>query len=203
MMKPFSESCEQNKNVILETIKPILSSCKNVLEIGSGTGQHAVYFAQQMPHLQWYTSDRVDALKGIQMWLDEYQSEGELSNVHSPITLDVTQSQWPDLCVDAIFSANTLHIMGWQEVKMFFERATQVLDANGLMLVYGPFNYQGQYTSDSNRQFDGWLKARDPHSGIKDFSELNDLAIQNGLKILVDYEMPANNRILLWQKKAA
>ena len=202
-MKPFSESCEQNKNVILETIKPILSSCQSVLEIGSGTGQHAVYFAQQMPHLQWYTSDRVDALKGIQMWLDEYQSEGELSNVHSPITLDVTQSQWPDLCVDAIFSANTLHIMGWQEVKMFFERATQVLDANGLMLVYGPFNYQGQYTSDSNRQFDGWLKARDPHSGIKDFSELNDLAIQNGLKILVDYEMPANNRILLWQKKAA
>lgn len=202
-MKPFSESCEQNKSVILETIKPILSSCQSVLEIGSGTGQHAVYFAQQMPHLQWHTSDRVDALKGIQMWLDEYQSEGGLPNVHPPITLDVTQSQWPDLNVDAIFSANTLHIMGWQEVKMFFEQATQVLNANGLMLVYGPFNYQGQYTSDSNRQFDGWLKARDPHSGIKDFSELNDLAIQNGLKILVDYEMPANNRILLWQKEAA
>ena len=198
--QPFAESCEQNKNVILETIKPVLSSCKSVLEIGSGTGQHALYFGQQMPHLQWYTSDRSEAMKGIQMWLDEFQLEGELNNVHSPVTLDVTQNQWPKLNVDAVFTANTLHIMSWQEVQKFYERAPEILNDNGLLLVYGPFNYQGQYTSDSNRQFDGWLKNRDPESGIKDFSELNDLAEKNGLKILVDYEMPANNRILLWQK---
>lgn len=200
-MKPFSESCEQNKNIILETIKPVLSSCNSVLEIGSGTGQHAVYFAQQMPHLQWYTSDRAEALNGIQMWLDEFQSGGDLKNVHPPVTLDVTQSQWPDLNVDVVFSANTLHIMSWHEVKIFYERVSEVLNHNGLMLVYGPFNYHGQYTSDSNRQFDVWLKNRDSESGIKDFSELNNLAENNGLKILVDYEMPANNRILLWQKE--
>ncbi|MCU7939008.1 MAG: DUF938 domain-containing protein [gamma proteobacterium symbiont of Bathyaustriella thionipta] len=201
-MKPFSESCEQNKNVILEIIKPILSSCKNVLEIVSGTGQHAVYFAQQMPHLQWYTSDRIEALNGIQMWLDEFQSEGNLKNVHPPVSLDVVQSQWPELSVDAIFTANTLHIMSRYEVQVFFERVPQVLNDGGLLIVYGPFNYQGQYTSDSNRQFDGWLKSRNPQSCIKDFSELNDWAEKSGFKILVDYEMPANNRILLWQKEA-
>ena len=202
-MKPFSESCEQNKDVILDTIKPILLPCKSVLEIGSGTGQHAVFFVQQMPHLQWYTSDQLEALNGIQLWLDEFQSEGGLSNVHSPVSLDVTQSQWPDINVDAVFTANTLHIMSWYEVQMFYERVPEILNADGLMLAYGPFNYQGQYTSDSNQRFDGWLKARDPDSGIKDFSELNDLALKNGLNILADYEMPANNRILLWQKQAS
>ncbi len=202
-MKPFSESCEQNKAVILKTIKPVLSSSNSVLEIGSGTGQHAVYFAQHLPHLQWYTSDRSAALNGIQMWLDEFQSEGGLNNVHSPVSLDVTQSQWPDINVDAVFTANTLHIMSWYEVQMFYERVPEILNADGLMLAYGPFNYQGQYTSDSNQRFDGWLKARDPDSGIKDFSELNDLALKNGLNILADYEMPANNRILLWQKQAS
>ncbi len=202
-MKPFSESCEQNKAVILKTIKPVLSSCNSVLEIGSGTGQHAVYFAQHLPHLQWYTSDRSAALNGIQMWLDEFQSEGGLNNVHSPVSLDVTQSQWPDINVDAVFTANTLHIMSWYEVQMFYERVPEILNADGLMLAYGPFNYQGQYTSDSNQRFDGWLKARDPDSGIKDFSELNDLALKNGLNILADYEMPANNRILLWQKESS
>ena len=202
-MKPFSESCEQNKAVILKTIKPVLSSCNSVLEIGSGTGQHAVYFAQHLSHLQWYTSDRLEALNGIQMWLDEFQSEGGLNNVHSPVSLDVTQSQWPEINVDAVFTANTLHIMSWYEVQMFYERVPEILNADGLMLAYGPFNYQGQYTSDSNQRFDGWLKARDPDSGIKDFSELNDLALKNGLNILADYEMPANNRILLWQKQAS
>lgn len=200
-MKPFSTSCEQNKDVILETIKPLLQNRQCVLEIGSGTGQHAVHFAQQMPHLQWHTSDRQEALNGIQMWLDEFQLKTGLNNIHAPVRLDVAQSDWPDLNVDAVFSANTLHIMSQNEVQMFFDRVTQVLNDDGLLIIYGPFNYQGQYTSDSNRQFDIWLKSRNPDSCIKDFSELNDLAEKNGLKILVDYEMPANNRILLWQKK--
>lgn len=200
-MKPFSESCEQNKAAILDIIKPILSTSSSVLEIGSGTGQHALYFARQMSHLQWYTSDRHDALNGIQMWLDEFQSEGGLQNVHSPVSLDVTQSQWPELSVDAVFTANTLHIMSWPEVMSFFQRVPEVMNADGFIIAYGPFNYHGQYTSDSNRQFDSWLKSRNPESGIKDFSQLNELALNNGLKILADYEMPANNRILLWCKE--
>ncbi len=199
-MKPFSESCEQNKDVILKVIKPILTSRHSLLEIGSGTGQHAIYFAQAMPHLKWHTSDRVEALSGIQMWLDEFCSDGKLQNIRSPIVLDVSQTNWPELKVDAIFTANTLHIMHWNDVQKLFEQAPKLLVSDGVILIYGPFNYQGQYTSDSNESFDGWLKARDSKSGIRDFSDLEVLAAKNGLKFLADYEMPANNRILCWQK---
>ncbi len=207
-MKPFSESCEQNKDVILEVIKPLLTSCAHLLEIGSGTGQHALYFAKAMPHIQWHTSDRKEALSGIQMWLDDSgssdsgSSDSGISNVHSPFALDVMQSNWPELQVDAIFMANTLHIMHWDEVQTLFKRAPLLLQDNGIMLVYGPFNYHGQYTSESNRQFDGWLKSRDPKSAIRDFTQVNELANQSGLQFQADYEMPANNRILFWQKKA-
>ena len=200
-MKPFSESCEQNKEVILKVIRPLLSSRQSLLEIGSGTGQHAIYFAQAMPHLQWYTSDRSEALNGIQMWLDEFCIDGKLANIHSPVLLDVTQKNWPELEIDAIFTANTLHIMHWNEVQKFFQQAAALLDSGGIMLIYGPFNYQGQYTSESNEHFDGWLKDRDPQSGIRDFSALDELAVNNGLKLLDDYQMPANNRILCWQKE--
>ena len=200
-MKPFAESCEQNKEVILNVIKPLLDNSHSLLEIGSGTGQHAVHFAQAMPHLTWYPSDRVESLPGIEMWLDDYRSRGvSLDNVESPFELDVMQTQWPELEVDAIFSANTLHIMNWNEVEMFFQKVPLVLKSGGMILIYGPFNYHGNYTSDSNRQFDGWLKSRDPESGIRDFDDLNELASQNGLQIMADFEMPANNRILCWHK---
>ncbi|MCW8931971.1 MAG: class I SAM-dependent methyltransferase [Gammaproteobacteria bacterium] len=201
IIKPFSESCEQNKEVILNTIQPLLSSRHNVLEIGSGTGQHAIYFSQAMPHLQWHTSDRYEALSGIQMWLDEFCSDDRLSNVHPPIVLDVAQSNWPALNVDAIFTANTLHIMNWNEVQIFFKHAPKLLNHDGILLIYGPFNYDGKYTSKSNEHFDSWLKSRDSESGIRDFSELEKLATEGGLTFLDDYEMPENNRILCWKKK--
>ncbi len=201
-MKPFSESCEQNKDVILKIIKPLLSSSQSLFEIGSGTGQHAIYFPQAMPHLQWYTSDRYEAVKGIQLWIDEYCIDGQLKNIHSPVILDVMQENWPELKVDAVYTANSLHIMHWHEVQSFFDQAPTLLNSGGIMLVYGPFNYSGQYTSDSNRRFDGWLKDREPNSGIRDFSAVDELAKNNGLHLLDDYEMPANNRILCWQKDA-
>jgi len=197
-MKPFSESCEQNKQLILETIKPLLQNYRNVLEIGSGTGQHAVYFAQHMPHLQWQTSDRQENIKGIQLWLEE----AHLSNVSSPLVLDVIQADWPELSVDAVFMANTLHIMSWHDVQAFFSQISKVLEKNASLIIYGPFNYHGQYTSESNQKFDQWLKSRDPNSGIKDFSEVNQLAEENQLKLAADYEMPANNRILYWKTQA-
>jgi hypothetical protein len=195
-MKPFAESCEQNKEVILEVIQPLLASSQTVFEIGSGTGQHAVFFSQMMPHLQWQPSDKAELLPGIQLWLDD----AGLTNVRSPIALDVNQPVWPELQADAVFMANTLHIMSAREVGCLFEKLPEVLTNKAVLLVYGPFNYQGQYTSDSNRQFDAWLKARDPDSGIKNFETLNELANQNGLQIMADFEMPANNRILYWQK---
>lgn len=174
----------------------MLMNCAHLLEIGTGTGQHAVYFSKLLPHLQWHTSDRKEALRGIQMWLDE----SGLSNVRAPLALDVMQSDWPDLEVDAIFMANTLHIMSWEEVLALYKHAPLLLKKNGIFLVYGPFNYNGHYTSDSNRQFDAWLKSRNPESAIRDFEAVNDLARENGLQLRGDYEMPANNRILFWQK---
>ena len=199
-MKPFAQSCEQNKDVILNVIQPLLASSQNLLEIGSGTGQHAIHFAQAMPHLQWHTSERFEFLSGIQMWMDEYCQDGQLQNIQSPISLDVAQENWPELNVDAIYTANTLHIMHWNEVQLFFQQAPTLLKRDGIMLIYGPFNYNGNYTSLSNEHFDDWLKSRDQQSGIRDFSDVDTLAQENDLKLLTDYEMPENNRILCWKK---
>ncbi len=201
-MKPFSESCEQNKDVILNIIKPVLAASTRLLEIGSGTGQHAVYFGHAMPYLQWHTSDRSESLSGIQMWLDAAADNMNVANVHSPFVLDVMQTHWPEVEFDAVFTANTLHIMSLPEVEVLFKKIPLLLQKEGVFLVYGPFNTNGQYTSESNRQFDGWLKSRDPDSGIKDFTVIDELAQKSGLKLQADYEMPANNRILFWRKTA-
>jgi len=192
--KPYAESCEQNRDPILSVIEPLLNDKSSLLEIGSGTGQHAVYFARAMPQLNWYTSDRSENLPGIQMCLDE----AGLENLRSPIELDVRCS-WPDLQFDAIFSANTFHIMSWSEVQSFFSGIPGVLNRGGILLVYGPFNYNHAYTSNSNAQFDAWLKARDPESGIRNFEDINALALQAGLQLFDDYPMPANNRTLCWK----
>ncbi len=197
-MKPFSQSCEENKDDILSVIRPLLSNSSSLLEIGSGTGQHAVYFAQAMPHLQWFTSDRKEALKGIQMWLNT----ADLLNVHSPLELDVLQQDWPELSVDAIFMANTLHIMSWHAIEKLFSHIPSLLKGNGILLIYGPFNYQGKFTSDSNRRFDVWLKSRDLQSGVRDFSAVDNLAQENSLQLMIDYEMPSNNRLVYWRKRA-
>ena len=195
MDKPYAESCDQNKEPILSVIKPLLQDKKTVLEIGSGTGQHAVHFAAQMPHLTWQTSDQKDYLPGINMWLDD----ARLANVLAPFELDVKHPHWPNKQYDVIFSANTLHIMHWTAVQAFFSGVKDRLSSKGLLLIYGPFNYHYQYTSESNARFDEWLKARDPQSGIRDFEELNKLAVAHDMSLLHDYAMPANNRILCWQ----
>ncbi|HHL18217.1 MAG TPA: DUF938 domain-containing protein [Thiothrix sp.] len=199
-MKPFSESCVQNRVPIIQIIKPLLMKCETVLEIGSGTGQHAVYFATEMPQLTWYTSDREQNHWGIQQWLDE----AKLDNIKPPIALDVGDQQaWRDLeqSFDAIFSANTLHIMSASEVECFFAEVAAILKPQALLIVYGPFNYQGRYTSDSNARFDDWLKRQNPQSAIRDSEWLDELAKKVAMKRIQDYTMPANNRILVWQKQ--
>lgn len=190
-----SQSCENNKASILAVIQPLLVSTKRVLEIGSGTGQHAVYFAEAMPHLDWQPSDRFDYPAD----LEQRCQQSHLSNLLKPIHFDVAQ-RWLLDTVDAIFTANTLHIMSWSEVEVFFKGAGEFLPVNGLIASYGPFNYNGHYSSDSNAQFDQWLKARDPLSGIRDFEKVNALAQQNGLLLQSDHLMPANNRCLIWKK---
>ncbi len=195
-MKPYSESCDQNREPILSVIQPLLKDCSSVLEIGSGTGQHAVYFAERLPHLTWHTSDCVEYHPGIQLWLDE----AGLVNTPGPIDLDVSASTWPQLYIDAMFSANTAHIMHWPDVEALFRGAGELLSSGGLFLLYGPFNYGNQYTSDSNARFDEWLKQRDPESGIRNFEDLDSLAEHAGMRLQHDYEMPVNNRILYWTK---
>jgi len=195
-MKPYAESCEQNREPILAVIEPLLRDHKGVLEIGSGTGQHAIYFAAQMPHLVWHCSDRPEHHPGIAEWL----KEAALPNTRSPLALDVTQAAWPSLTVDAVFSANTAHIMGAASVEAMFNGVGKLLPSGGLFLLYGPFNYHGRYTSDSNASFDQWLKQRDPESAIRDFEQLNRWAEAVGMQLQQDIAMPANNRILCWGK---
>mgnify|MGYP001812583671 FL=1 len=195
-MKPFAESSAENRQPIFEVIEPLLQDCQTLLEIGSGTGQHAVYFSESLPHLTWQCSDLRHNHAGINMWIEE----SGLNNVQAPIELDTLNSDWPDQSFDAVFSANTVHIMDWNMVQGLFAGLAQVMNVGGRFLLYGPFNYNGQYSSESNARFDQWLKERDPGSGIKDFEKLDQLAKEAGLKFVNDYEMPVNNRLLYWQK---
>lgn len=195
--KPFSESSEQNKHVILEVIKPLFAHTKSVLEIASGTGQHAVHFSSAMPHLTWQPSDLESNLVGIQQWI----TEAALPNIQTPITLNVSNnSDWPKQTFDALYTANSFHIMSKQNVEDFFKKIAEHLNSNGLITVYGPFNYLGNFTSESNARFNNWLTQNDPLSGIKDFEWCNQLAELAGFKLISDTAMPHNNRILCWQK---
>lgn len=198
-MKPFAESCEQNKWPILDVLRQEFAQATRVLEIGSGTGQHAVFFAQQLPHLLWQTSDVAEYHAGIQDWLDE----AGLHNVRPPLRLDVLADAWPQQSFDAVFSANTVHIMGWPEVEAMFAGIGAVLELGGRFCLYGPFNYGGRFTSDSNARFDQWLKARDPRSGVRNVEDLVALADAAGLRLLRDHAMPANNRSLVWIRTRA
>lgn len=198
--KPFSQACENNKGPILAVLRNAFANSRQVLEIGSGTGQHAVYFAEQLPHLEWHTSDRTENHAGINGWIDDQP----LNNLHRPLVLDVDMPEWPvteaGTKVDAIFTANTCHIMPWSSVENLFAGIGRHLAPGGVCCIYGPFNYNGQYTSDSNASFDLWLKEHAPHQGIRDFEAIEKLAKQVGLSLVTDHEMPANNRLLEWRK---
>lgn len=195
-MKPFAESCEQNKHAILEVLRKEFADAQQVLEIGSGTGQHAVFFARELPHLHWQTSDVTEHHAGIQAWIDELGME----NIRAPLALNVASDPWPNTPFDAIFSANTAHIMGWPEVEKMFAGIGEVLTDGGRFCLYGPFNVDGKFTTESNAKFEQWLKSQNLKSGIRDKEELDALAKQAGLKRVADHAMPANNNILVWLK---
>lgn len=194
--KPFSQACERNKYPILEFLRDFLIRPGLVLEIGSGTGQHGVFFAEKLPHITWQFSDMGINIAGIEKW---YQ-ECNLSNTLPPIVLNVADKPWPIDQVDYIYSANTLHIMEWHEVEEFLEGVQNILKKDGLLFIYGPFNYNGLFTSESNASFDQSLRERNPEMGLRDFVAINVLLEKNGLKLRHDYAMPANNRLLIWQR---
>jgi len=195
-MKQYSQACDENRDPILGIIEEVFSNAHCILEIGSGTGQHAVYFARRLPHLSWQPSDLPENHASINAWRDE----SGLENVLPPIELDVTIATWPDGEYDGLFSANTTHIMSWVAVQSMFSGFGKLLQPGTHCCLYGPFNYGGSFTSNSNRQFDAWLKDRDPASGIRDLEALADLATANGFELEADNEMPVNNRLLVWKK---
>jgi len=197
-LKPFSEACERNRDPILQVLREDFAQARHALEIGSGTGQHAVYLAQHLPHLTWQTSDVAEHHAGIEAWI----KESGLPNVRSPFELDVPQATWPVTSTDAIFTANTLHIMDYTCVEAFFRGAGRVLSVGGVLAVYGPFNYGGRFTSPSNAQFDAVLRARDVGSALRDFEAVDKLAYGIGLKRVRDVAMPANNRTLVWRRES-
>lgn len=198
MEKPHAPSTEKNREPILAVLREHFADRREVLEIGSGTGQHAIYFAADMPHLHWQTSDCPENLPGIAAWL----ADAALQNTPPPLAFDVLDD-WPKRRYDAIFSANTLHIMPWAVVVRLFAGLPEVLATGAKVAIYGPFNYGGRFTSDSNAAFDLWLKEKAPHQGIRDFERVAELAAAAGLSLLEDRAMPSNNRFLVWQSAAA
>lgn len=196
--KPWSPASERNREPILVVLRQHFADRRRVLELGSGTGQHAVHFAAALPQLLWQASDRAENLPGIRLWLEE----AGLPNTPAPLQLDVNQPAWPAERYDAVFSANTLHIMSWAEVETFFRRLPELLKPDAKLVVYGPFNYGGRFTSDSNAAFDLSLKAAVPHRGIRDFEAVDALARGIGFTLLEDRAMPANNRCIVWVRNS-
>jgi cyclopropane fatty-acyl-phospholipid synthase-like methyltransferase len=191
-MLPFSEACERNKAPILEVLRVALADRTQVLEIGSGSGQHAVHFAAHLTHLTWHPTEQLAYLADL---ASRVKLEGT-RNLRQPTVLDVKQTIWPLRSVDALYSANTLHIMSWVEVEAMFRGVDAVLSPHGVVCIYGPFRYEGRYTSQSNRDFDLMLKDRDPLSGLRDMTDVGALAERHALRLRVDHDLPANNRLL-------
>ncbi len=198
-MLAHSEACERNKEPILAVLREAFADCREVIEIGSGTGQHAVHFATQMPWLHWQPTDCPAELAPL---AERVRQQGP-PNLRPPLARDVTADAWPVLHADAVFSANTLHIMGWPAVEALFAGLPRVLAPDGVLAVYGPFRYRGDYTTASNAAFDQWLKAQDDASGIRDFEAVDDLARRIGLELVADHAMPANNQTLVWRGRAS
>ncbi len=191
---PRAPACARNREPILAVLKAYLRPGEHVLEIGSGTGEHAVYFAEQLPELTWQPTERPEHLPGVEAWVEW----ARLGNLARPLMLDVT-ARWPVERVDAVFSANTAHIMSWEAVEAMFLGVGAALKPGGYFLLYGPFNYGGRYTSESNRHFDETLRRRDPAMGLRDVADLERLAQRAGLERVNDHAMPANNRVLVWR----
>jgi SAM-dependent methyltransferase len=196
-MLPFSAACERNKDPILEVLRSSFADSVQVLEIGSGTGQHAVHFARALRHLTWHPTEQLAYLADL---TERVKLEGP-PNLRAPTLLDVRQAVWPLRSVDAMFTANTLHIMSWGEVVALFSGSGSVLAPGGVLCVYGPFRYAGRYTSDSNQEFDRMLQERDPESGMRDLDAVSSLAAQYGMRLDADHDLPANNRLVVFTKE--
>jgi cyclopropane fatty-acyl-phospholipid synthase-like methyltransferase len=196
MAKPNAPAALRNSRPILEVIRNEFKGFETILEIGSGTGQHAVYFASEMPWLTWQTSDLKENHDGIIAWLED----ADLDNVRMPFELDVEKPLQFAEKFDGVFSANTAHIMSIVAVECMFDVVAECLNDGGKFCLYGPFNLDGKFTSDSNENFDASLKSQNPEMGVRDLEALDSFAHANGLRRTNLYAMPANNMIAVWTK---
>ena len=195
-MKPHSDACERNRDPILTVLQQWLLAPGTVLEIGAGTGQHAAYFSARLPHLTWIPTDREENLAGIRQWV----AEAGAPNLREPLELSVMDPTWAVSAADYVYTANTAHIMSWTEVEAMFEGVGKLLAPKGLFCLYGPVNRNGEFTSESNRDFDAMLRTRDPVMGIRDDQALVALGRRCGLSFVADTSMPARNRLLIWTR---
>lgn len=193
---PSSPACERNREPILNVLRLVLPARGTVLEIGAGTGQHAAWFAAALPHLRWIASDRSDNHPAISAWVEH----AELPNLEGPVELDVAGADWPSYQVEAVFSANTAHIMHWAEVKAMVTGVARVLRPDGVFCLYGPFRYGDEHISASNERFDARLRTEDAGMGIRDRHEIEALAGNAGMSLEDDVAMPANNRTLIFRR---
>ena len=191
-----SEACARNRGPILEVLRSAFARTTRVVEIGAGTGEHAVFFAGALPHLVWQATDVAAHLPGIAAWLNAVN----LPNLPAPLELVVNAPDWPVDTANGMFTANTLHIMSWHSVRRFFDGVGRVLTPGGVLAIYGPFSHGGEHTAESNARFDEFLRARDPRSGVRDWIAVDTLARGQGLSLAGDHPMPANNRMLIWQR---
>ncbi len=195
--KTFSEACERNKAPILEVLSKYTKDKLDLLEIGSGNGQHACFFAENLPNIYWHTSDRRENHSEIQAWI----KEKKLSNLKYPLEFEIGKDAFPKQSFDIVFTANTFHIMSWKKVKTLMRLLDKGLKKKNVsVLIYGPFNYHGKFTSESNENFDKLLKSRDPSSGIRSFEDVSSNMLKNNFFLLEDIEMPANNRLLVFSR---
>ncbi|MEX0965346.1 MAG: DUF938 domain-containing protein [Pseudohongiellaceae bacterium] len=195
---PYSQASENNKPFILQLLKRHLADTDRVLELAGGTGQHAVHFAENLPQVHWQSSDIPSNVDSLNLRI----AAARLPNLPPALAIDVNHLPWGCDRPSAIFSANSLHIMSADSVVNFFKGVGENLEAGGSLIIYGPFKYEGNFTTASNEGFDRWLKDRDPVSGIRDFEWLNELATNSSLHLIEDNAMPANNQLLIWQKSS-
>jgi SAM-dependent methyltransferase len=192
-MKPVAPSCERNRNPILAVLREVLPTSGVVLEIGSGTGQHAAWFSAQLPGLVWQPTDLAENLPGIHAWAVEGGP-----GLREPLVLDVVDQHWPVDAVDAVVCINAMHIISWSGVKALFAGVDRVLKPGGVLYVYGPYRYRDRPLEPTNEEFDEWLHMRNPESGIRYFEDVDALARGIGLRLAGDRAMPANNRSIWW-----
>jgi len=193
---PFSIAAERNRHPILERLQVLLPSTGTVLEIGSGTGQHATFFAEKLPNLLWQPSDREENLTGLEARFKAESTE----NILPLMKLDVVSDPWPGCSFNAVYSANTAHIMHWDAVIAMFSGVAAHLLNEGLFCLYGPFNIDNRFTSESNAQFDAQLRAQDPQMGIRDMAVVESLAVLHKMRLEQKLAMPANNFLLAFKK---